>query len=139
MAQDRVREQATQATRKTPPRPQYLRTTLIQLLLLLIGAPIVYWAAGLVSASSMAYGALCSVLPQAYFAVRVTVASKHSAQQAARAGLAAEGGKFVLSAVCFALVFAVLKPEQPGLVFLGFGVFWVIQVGGGIRLLRDSR
>lgn len=138
MARDRVGEKAVQAAHKTPPRPQYLRTTLIQLMLLLIGAPIAYWVAGLSSAISLVYGALCALLPQAYFAVRVTAAARHSAQRAARAGLAAEGGKFVLSAVSFALVFAVLRPEQPGLVFLGFGVFWAIQIVDGIRLLRDS-
>ncbi|EED31968.1 hypothetical protein NOR53_3395 [gamma proteobacterium NOR5-3] len=98
-----------------------------------------YWVAGLPSAMSLVYGALCALLPQAYFALRVNNAARRSAQQAARAGLAAEGGKFVLSAVSFALVFAVLKPEKPELVFLGFGVFWVIQIVDGIRLLRDLR
>ncbi|MFT4799224.1 ATP synthase subunit I [Congregibacter sp.] len=139
MVQGRVGRKAVQAAQKTPPRPQYLRTTLIQLMLLFFGAPITYLVGGLSSAVSLASGAMCALLPQAYFAVRVAAASRHSAQQAARLGLSAEGGKFVLSAVSFALVFAVLKPERPGLVFIGFGLFWTIQIIEGIRLLRHSR
>jgi F0F1-type ATP synthase assembly protein I len=65
-------------------------------------------------------------------------AARHSAQRAARLGLAAEGGKFLLSAVAFALVFAVLKPARPGLVFVGFGLLWTVQVIEGIRLLSSS-
>jgi len=139
VAQDRVGGKAVQAAQKTPPRPQYLRTTLIQLMLLMLGAPIVFWTAGLSNTISLTYGALCAFLPQAYFALRMTAGARQSAQQAARLGLAAEGGKFFLSAASFALVFAVLKPEHPGLVFLGFGVFWVIQIVDGVRILRDSR
>ncbi|WOJ97451.1 ATP synthase subunit I [Congregibacter brevis] len=136
MAQERVGEKAVQAAHKTPPRPQYLRTTLIQLMLLFAVAPITYSAAGLASAVSLACGAMCAMVPQAYFAVRLTAAAKRSAHQAARLGLAAEGGKFVLSASMFALVFAVVKPASPGLVFAGFAVFWIVQVVDGIRLLR---
>jgi F0F1-type ATP synthase assembly protein I len=65
-------------------------------------------------------------------------AARESAQQAARRGLAAEGGKFLLSVVSFALVFAVFKPERPGLVFLGFGVVWLVQLAGSIRMLRRA-
>ena len=139
MAQDRVEGKAVQAAHKTPPRPQYLRSTLIQLVLLLMVAPVTVLLAGVSSAVSLTSGALCALVPQAYFAVRIAAAGTRSAQHAARAGLAAEGGKFLLSAVSFALVFAVLQPARPGLVFLGFGVFWVIQIIDGVRLLRQSR
>lgn len=106
-------------------------------MLLLLVAPGVYLVAGLASAVSLVYGAMCAIVPQAYFAVRITAAARRSAHHAARLGLAAEGGKFVISAVAFALTFAVLQPAKPGLVFAGFGVFWVIQVVDGIRLLRS--
>lgn len=138
-AQERVGEKAVQAAEKTPPRPQYLRSTLIQLILLCVLVPIVYVSVGAASAVSLACGAMCALLPQGYFAVRIAAASRRSAQHAARLGLAAEGGKFVLSAVAFALTFAILKPASPGLVFVGFGVFWVIQIVDGIRLLRGGR
>lgn len=139
MTQERVGNKAVQAARKTLPWPQYLRTTLIQLMLLCTGAPIVYFAAGKSNALSLTYGALCAVLPQAYFAVRMSAASRQGAHRAARLGMAAEGGKFVLSAVVFALVFAVLRPEQPGLVFVAFGMFWLVQIIDGVYLLRSPR
>ena len=120
----------------TSPGSLYLRTTLSQLSVLVIGAPVVYLLFGVPSMLALVYGAACAVVPQAYFALRMAIAARHSAQRAARMGLAAEGGKFLLSAVSFALVFAVLSPEQPGLVFLGFGVLWLVQLIGSIRLLR---
>ncbi|WP_439106526.1 ATP synthase subunit I [Congregibacter sp.] len=138
MAQERVGEKAVQAARKTPLRPHYLRTTLFQVILLFILAPITFLVAGLPSAVSLACGAMCAMLPQAYFAVRITAAARQSARQAARLGLSAEVGKLVLSAVAFALVFAVLKPSYPGLVFAGFGLFWVVQIVDGVRLLVAS-
>lgn len=98
--------------------------------------PLVYGIRGAESATSLLYGAVCAVIPQAYFAWRMALAGRLSAQRAARAGLVAEGGKFLLSAVSFALVFAVLKPTQPGLVFLGFGVLWFVQLADSIRMLR---
>lgn len=136
MAQKRVGRKAVQAAQKTSPSPQYLRTTLIQLMLLFIVAPIAFLVAGMSSAESLVCGALCAMVPQAFFAVRLTAAARRSAQQAARLGLAAEGGKFVISATMFALVFAVIQPVYPGLVFAAFGVFWIVQVVDGIRLLR---
>lgn len=138
-AEKRVGETAIQAAHKEPLSPQYLRSTLIQLLLLIALVPMVYWAAGAATAVSLACGAMCAWLPQAYFAIRIAAASRQSARQAARIGLSAEGGKFVLSATAFALTFAVLKPPHPGLVFVGFGVFWVLQIVDGIRLLRSPR
>jgi len=136
VSQDRVGEKAVQAAHKTPPRPQFMRTTHIQLLLVLSGAPIAYFFAGASAVMGLAAGAACALLPQAYFAYGMLRASRQSAQQAARAGLAAEGGKFLLSAVSFALVFAVLKPERPELVFVGFGCALAVQLIAGIRLLR---
>lgn len=76
------------------------------------------------------------MLPQAYFALRMRRAARQSAAAAARLGLAAEGGKFLLSAGAFALVFAVVKPAQPGMVFLGFGALWLVQLADSVRLLR---
>jgi ATP synthase protein I len=113
---------------------------LSQLIVMCIGLPITYLLAGAQSTVSLFSGAACAAVPQAYFALRMTLAARHSAQQAARQGLAAEAGKFLLSAIGFALVFAVLKPPEPGLVFVGFAVLWVVQIVDGIRLLtRPAR
>ncbi len=127
----------------------YLRSTIAQLVVTLLLACITFIGADLFATGSypvgfladktamlsLLYGALCAVLPQAFFALRMQQAARRSARHAARLGLAAEGGKFLLSAASFALVFAVLKPERPGLVFLGFGVLWLVQLIVSVRML----
>jgi ATP synthase protein I len=115
---------------------QFLRPTLIQIIILGLTAPVILFQGGKPALVSFVSGAMCALLPQAYFALRMAQAAKLSAARAARMGLAAEGGKFLLSAVFFALVFAVLKPAHPGMVFLGFGVLWLAQMIAVISLLR---
>ncbi len=116
---------------------QFLRPTVAQVVLLGLAAPVLWFLGGGSALESFAAGAICAILPQAYFALRMAQASKFSAARAARLGLAAEGGKFLLSAVFFALIFAVWKPAYPGLVFLGFGVLWLAQLLITISVLRD--
>lgn len=99
--------------------------------------PSIFLLMGYDIALSFFCGAVCAALPQAYFALRMAKAERASAQQAARLGLAAEGGKFLLSAALFAIVFAVVKPAAPGTVFLGFIVLWAIQLVGTVGLLKD--
>ncbi|MFK7829845.1 MAG: ATP synthase subunit I [Congregibacter sp.] len=121
-----------------PPRFQYLRTTLSQLLVVVIGLPVAYFLAGTPTMVSLLCGAACAVIPHAYFALRMARAARVSAQRAARLGLAAEGGKFLLSAAAFAVVFAVVKPEQPGLVFLSFAVLWLVQIIDAMRFMARA-
>jgi len=116
----------------------FLRPTLLQLGALIVLLPLVFFLVGTAGASSFLAGAGCSVIPQAYFGLRIGLAARRSAARAARQGLAAEGGKFLLSAVAFALVFAALKPAMPGLVFLGYGVLWLMQLVGSVMLLREQ-
>lgn len=123
------------AGNSAPLTPQYLRSTLNQVGVTLIIAPIAFLLAGTDGVIAVTSGAACLVLPQAFFALRMQRAASASAQRAARLGLAAEGGKFLLSAASFALVFAVLKPERPGLVFLGFGVLLLVQFVDSARIL----
>jgi ATP synthase protein I len=117
---------------------QFLRPTLLQLGALIVVLPLVFFLVGSAGATSFLAGACCSVVPQAYFALRVGMAARRSAARAARQGLAAEGGKFLLSAAAFAWVFAALKPGMPGLVFLGYAVLWLVQLVGSILLLREQ-
>lgn len=126
------------AAHKTPPTPHFLRATLGQLMVVVVGTPAAWLLLGASSAISLVCGAACALLPQAYFALRMARASRLGAQRAARLGLAAEGGKFLLSAVLFALVFAVVKPSQPGLVFLGYGILWLVQLADSVRMLRKA-
>ena len=112
----------------------YFRPTRDQLLALVLTGPIVVGLGGLAALSSWISGAMCAAVPQAWFAWRMTRAARSSAAVAARQGLAAEGGKFFLSAVSFALVFAIARPAFPGLVFLGFVILWLVQVISAARL-----
>ena len=112
----------------------FLRPTRDQLLALVVTGPLVTGLAGLPALSSWLGGALCAVLPQAWFGWRMARAARSSAAAAARQGLATEGGKFFLSAVSFALVFAIGQPAVPGLVFLGFAVLWLVQIISTARL-----
>jgi ATP synthase protein I len=125
--------------RATVSRPRFLRTTLSQLLVALVAALTVFLAAGVGSALSFSSGAACSILPQLFFALRMERAATQGAERAARLGLAAEAGKLALSAACFALVFAVLKPPRPELVFVGFAVMWLIQLVEAAMLLRQAQ
>ena len=129
MAHDRVAQ-------KVSPEAPYLRTTLIQLLAMAVVFPLAYVGLGAAVAGSLLCGAACAVVPQGFFALRMASAAKQGAARAARLGPAAEGGKFLLSAALFALVFAQIGPAHPGLVFFGFGALWLVQLIVAVRLLR---
>ncbi len=119
-------------------RPPPVHTiTLTQVAVLLPLSVAIAWAAGQTSAVSFAAGAAVSILPQAWFALIVFgVRQRRPLQRAARSAYAAQAGKFVLSAVGFALVFALLRPIDAPAVFAGFGLMWILQVAGSARLVR---
>lgn len=131
-----MRVEPAQAAHKTRPKTQFLWATLSQLIIVIVVLPIAYVLVGKIATLSLFCGAMCSVVPQGYFAYRMTKASRESAPKAAKQGLAAEGGKFLLSAAGFAVVFAVIKPSQPGLVFVGFAAMWLVQFAATVYLLR---
>jgi ATP synthase protein I len=139
VAHKRVGEADGRGAGSAAPRFAYLHSTLRQLLLCAIALPLVSFGYGIPVALSLLCGAACAVLPQAWFALRMQRAAGFGAARAARLSMAAEGGKFVLSAVAFAVVFAVVKPAQPLLVFVGYAVVWLLQVGDALRLLRQPQ
>jgi ATP synthase protein I len=118
---------------------RFLRTTLSQLVLAVIATAAVFFTVGGHGAVSFACGAACSGVPQLFFALRLDRAARQSAAQAARLGLAAGAGKFVLGAVGFALVFALVRPIEPLLVFAGFALMWAAQIWEAARLLRQPQ
>ena len=118
---------------------RFLRTTLSQLVLAVIATPAVFFTVGGHGAVSFACGVACSVVPQLFFALRLDRAARQGAARAARLGLAAEAGKFVLGAVGFALVFALVRPIAPMLVFAGFALMWVVHIWEAARLLRQPQ
>lgn len=112
----------------------YFRPSRDQFVALALTGPLVFWFGGLGALEGWMSGALCAAIPQLWFAWRMTRATRSSAAVAARQGLAAEGGKFFLSAIGFALVFAIARPTLPGLVFLGFVTLWLVQIVSAARL-----
>jgi len=116
---------------------RYLRTLLSQIAVTVALVLLAQLTAGSDSALALLYGAACALLPQLFFALRMQAATNAGAARAARLGMLAESGKFLIAAAAFALVFAVLEPARPGLVFAGFGLLWVVQVFEGVRLLRQ--
>ena len=122
-------------TRLKPPPVHNI--TLTQLAFLLPSLAIVAWCFDRSSAISFAAGALISILPQAWFAFLVFgVGRRRPIQRAAHGAYAAHAGKFLLSAVGFALVFALMKPVNALAVFAGFGWMWALQSAGSAWLLR---
>lgn len=142
MAHKRVGDESISDVGTAAPRPvrfTYLHSTLRQVVLCALAAPPLVVVTGAERTLSLLCGAACAVLPQAWFALRMHRASRQRAGRAAYIGMAAEAGKFLLSAIAFAFVFAVLKPAQPLLVFAGFGAMWLLQIADGLRLLRQPQ
>lgn len=121
--------------RRKPPPVHYI--TLTQLAVLLPSLAIVAGLSDSTSVLSFAAGAAVCILPQAWFAVLVFgFRQRRSLHRASRGAYAAHAGKFLLSAVGFALVFALQRPVSAPAVFAGFGVMWTLQTVGSARLLR---
>ena len=122
------------------PRPPAHRITLVQLALLVllslflqvIDKDVVY---------SVVCGGLIAIVPQAYFALLAfRWRGARSARAVARSGYTGEVGKFALSVVGFALVFAVLRPINSLAVFAGYLAMLMTQITGTWLLLtRDQR
>lgn len=119
--------------------PSYLRSTLSQLTVMVVAVSALYLLHGAASALSLLCGMACALLPQWWFALRMQRATAAGAARAARLGMAAEAGKFLLATLSFAIVFAAVRPDYPLLVFLGFIGLWLVQVIEGVRLLRRPR
>jgi ATP synthase protein I len=121
-------------------RPPVHRITLVQLASIGL-LSLCLLAFDRVLAYSLLSGGLIAIVPQAYFsALAFRWRGARSAKAIARSSYAGELGKFLLSIVGFALVFAVLRPiDGPG-VFVGYLAMLFIQITGSWWLLtRDQR
>jgi ATP synthase protein I len=87
---------------------------------------------------SLLAGGACNIVPQAWFAFRV-FGNRRRGTAAARAAYGAEAAKFMLSALGFALVFALLRPVAAPAVFGGFAAMLFVQVAGSVWLLRRGQ
>lgn len=119
-------------------RPPVHRISVVQLAVLLaLWGALARWNA--LAAMSFALGGLVAIIPNAYFAVGVfRWRGARVAQRAARAGFAAEIGKFLLSIAGFALVFGLVRPIEGWAVFAGYGAMLLLQVIGAWWLLRAT-
>ena len=99
---------------------------LVQLLVLLLLALVVWQWQGAVAGYSGLCGGLIAWLPNLYFAHKAfRFSGARAAQAIVRSFYAGEAGKLVLTAVLFALTFAGVKPLEPLAVF---GVFVLTQL-----------
>lgn len=86
---------------------------------------------------SVICGGLIAIVPQAFFALRTfRYSGAQSAHAMARAGYSAEVGKFFLSCVGFAMVFALLRPIDGAAVFAGYVAMLMLHIFGSWWLLR---
>ena len=99
---------------------------LVQLLVLLLLALVLWQWQGSVAGYSGLCGGLIAWLPNLYFAHKAfRFSGARAAQAIVRSFYAGEAGKLVLTAVLFALTFAGVKPMEPLAVF---GVFFLTQL-----------
>ena len=114
---------------------------LVQLLVLLLLALVLWQWQGSVAGYSGLCGGLIAWLPNLYFAHKAfRFSGARAAQAIVRSFYAGEAGKLVLTAVLFALTFAGVKPLEPLAVFGAFVltqlVNWFSPLLMKTRLLR---
>ncbi len=120
-------------------RPPVHRITLWQLALL-ISLCLCVLAFDTVFAYSVLSGGLIAIVPQAYFAVLAfRWRGARSVKAIARSSYAGELGKYVLSVVGFALVFAVIRPINGPAVFVGYLAMLITQITGSWLLLTRAQ
>ena len=110
---------------------QLAALTMLSLAALLVERTVAY---------SVFSGCIVAIVPQAYFAyVAFRWRGAQSASAVARSAYAGMVGKFVLSAVGFATVFALLRPVEGYAVFVGYLAMLLVQIIGSWLLLRRNR
>ena len=119
------------------PRPPAHYITYAQLVTLGVATGVLRYHAEPALAHSCALGGLVAILPQAYFAGMVfRYRGARAARRIAGFSQLGEVGKLVLTALGFALIFALLRPVSAGAVFAGYGCMLIIQLVGSWFLVR---
>lgn len=89
------------------------------------------------AAVGIVFGALISLLPQSYFALQAfRISAAQQPEKAYFAIMRGESGKFVLTAVLFALLFKFRPDVSAPAVFTGFAVILVTQIISGGFLVK---
>ncbi|WP_105102580.1 ATP synthase subunit I [Microbulbifer pacificus] len=115
--------------------PPVVKISLIQLAVVLLVALALEWTQGRVVAISALLGGLLCVLPNLYFGLRAFELMKgrrqmrgaRASQRAVASFYRAETGKFVLTLTGFAAVFATVKPLNPAVLFVSYGLCVILQ------------
>jgi ATP synthase protein I len=102
--------------------------------LVVVGA---LWLSDSLTTPSVVAGFLIAIIPYSYFALRVfRYRGAKAAMQVAQSFYRAEAGKFVTSAIGFALAFALIRPIEPAALFAAYGLMIIIQLIGAWWLNR---
>ena len=118
-------------------KPPVLIVAAVQLLLVSLAGTALHFSGKPVTALSVFLGGALCALPNAYFGLR---AFRHSGARAASRVVEnfyrAETGKFVLTVVGFAAVFAAVRPLDAAALFVSYGLCVIVQWLLVARLVR---
>jgi ATP synthase protein I len=100
-------------------------------------AAVLWGLAGSVAGYSALLGSLTCVIPNAFLATRIVLASRDTgARPLIRAAWTGELGKLALTVLMFSIVFVTVRPLAAGSLFAGFIAAQLVTFAG--LLLRDA-
>jgi ATP synthase protein I len=109
----------------------------LQLLVGMALAALLWWLAGGVAGYSALLGSLTCVIPNAFLAARIVLARRdRGARDLLRAAWVGELGKLALTVLMFSIVFVTVQPLAAGSLFAGFIAAQLVTFAG--FLLRDA-
>ena len=109
----------------------------LQLLVGMALAALLWWLAGGVAGYSALLGSLTCVIPNAFLAARIALARRdRGARDLLRAAWVGELGKLALTVLMFSIVFVTVQPLAAGSLFAGFIAAQLVTFAG--FLLRDA-
>ena len=109
----------------------------LQLVAGVVLAAVLWGVAGSVAGYSALLGGLTCVIPNAFLAGRLVLASRDSGARALmRAAWIGELGKLALTVLMFGIVFVTVRPLAAGALFAGFIAAQLVTFAG--FLLRDA-
>jgi ATP synthase protein I len=118
---------ATTARQASIAKPPLLRIFAIQAIVLLVTAAAFLWVDA-TTAYSVLMGGLISIVPNIYFARwAFRFSGARAARQITQSFYRGEAGKFVLTVVLFAMLFATVKPLNVVAIFLVYMFMMVLN------------
>jgi len=120
------------------------KIVLLQIQALILGSVISFFLADFVFAREFVLGGLIAILPQTmFFLIFINLLDLHITVFSYSRIYFAELVKLLLSALGFIVVFKIVVPENPLIVFFGFFTIYLLQLSTvfflGQRVFRPSR